>query len=102
MDIKIAITPSHVNYLRKKVFKILPLFEEENKGLSKYIYSLIYEIYGLRSLVGEDYKPQFDSILSILSHLYEDSSKANIDLVLIRSEVFHCSDLIKKHFKVDE
>ena len=99
MDITISITPSHVEYLRRKVFKILYLFEENNDGLSKYIHSLMYEIHGLKNLLEESKIPQFDSVLSILYHMYEDSYKTNVDMQNIRSEVFHCSDLIKKSFQ---
>ncbi len=102
INIVIKITPEHVKYLRKKVFKILPLFEQQNLGLSKYIHSFIYKLDGFRRLVDQDKLPQFDSALSILIHLYEDSFKENVDLVIIKREVLHCSDLIKKSFKVDD
>lgn len=102
IDIVIKITPEHVKYLRKKVFKILLLFEQNNQGLPKYTHSFIYKLDGFRRLVDKDRMPQFDSAIAILTHLYKDICKGNADLEIVRREVFHCSDLIKKSFKVGD
>ena len=39
--------------LKNRVFKILPLYEEENECVTEYIDSVCFELYGLRKLIGD-------------------------------------------------
>lgn len=39
--------------LKNRVFKILPLYEEENECVIEYIDSVCFELYGLRKLIGD-------------------------------------------------
>lgn len=100
MDIKITYTNKDVQYFRGKVWKLIPLFQSNNLGLTKYLKSLIYEFEGSVKLISEANAPPFKSAIGILIHLHEDSIKGNYDFLSIRKEIFNCSDLIKKSFKV--
>lgn len=96
------ITVEYVAKLKNSIFKILPLAEEKNDGLLQYIDSLIYEIYGLQYLVEKDKQDILMRIVSILEHFYDDFIQPEYDINVIRREVFHCLDLIKKSFKVGD
>jgi len=90
----------YVSYLKDGFFKILCLFEEKNQGLSRYIESFSYELYGLQYLI--DDKKEIITLLSILEHFYDDSLAPEPDIKIIRGEVFHCISLINKMFKVGD
>lgn len=79
-----------------KLYKCLCLFEEKNEGLVSFIHSLAYEIYGLQYHVKEKELPIIESLTVILEHLYDDSLQVEYDLTIVRREIFHCMDLIKK------
>lgn len=86
--------------LKNSCFKILCLFEENNKGLTQYIDSLIYELHGLQYLLADGSK--LISLISILEHFYDDSLQADFDISVIRREVFHCIDMIEKMRLADD
>lgn len=87
-------------YLEKlvdRIFKILPMFEEKDGGLHKYINSLVVELLGFQELVKRlevesEYVILVSTLKSLASHVidFEDDKK------VIRKEVFKCLDLIKK------
>lgn len=95
------ISKIYIEKLKGRLFKILPLMEEKNEGITSYIDSLIYEIYGLQYLVESDKQPFIISVLCILEHLYDDSLQAEINLRQVKREVFHCLDLFEKHYGDD-
>lgn len=39
--------------LKDRVWKILPMYEEENETIADYIESVNFELYGLRGLIGD-------------------------------------------------
>lgn len=90
----------YVDYLKDGFFKILCLFEEKNQGLSRYIESFSYELYGLQYLI-ED-KKEIITLLSTLEHFYDDSFAPKPDIKIIRGEVFRCISLINTLFKVGD
>lgn len=92
------ITLSYVKRLKNSIFKILPLFEEGNDGLTQYLDSLIYELCGLHNMLENDKSSTLLSVIAILEHFYDDSLSANVDINLIRREVLHCLDIIDKTF----
>nr|BDD47808.1 hypothetical protein 9 [Bacillaceae bacterium] len=96
------VTIEYVNKLIGKIFKILPLFEEKNEGLSQYIHSINYEIYGLQYVVEKEDIPTITSLIGILEHFYDDSLQPDPDIKVIRREVLHCIDLIEKSFGVGD
>ena len=95
------ISKSYIDKLKDRLFKILPLMEEKNEGITSYIDSLSYEIYGLQYLIDENAQPLIITILSILEHLYDDSLQPEINLRQVKRELFHCLDLIEKHYGDD-
>lgn len=100
MDITISYTPEDVKYLRKKAWVLIPLFEEKNAGLTKYLESLIHEMNGWVKSVNKDVAPFLKSAICILRELHEDSIKGDYEFTFIRRQIFNCSDLIKKSFRV--
>lgn len=94
------ISVEYIKYLKDRFYETLCLFEEKNDGLSRYIESFSYELYGLQYLV-EDTKTII-TLLSILEHFYDDSLAPEPDVKVIRGEVFHCISLINRMFKVGD
>lgn len=95
------ITRTHIKKLKDKIFKILPLFQSENEGLTKYIGSLIYELEGLQNRMSDEKGSMLITIVSILEHMYDDSLEPKPDIEIIKSEVFGCLTLIEKMFSGD-
>lgn len=83
-----------------QVYKILPLYEEENEGLAKFINSLIYELEGLYELhevvIKDNIGYDFISLMSILEHLSEDAYFRDQEKEVIKREVFKAIGIIKK------
>lgn len=96
-----SIPKEYVEYLKGGFYKCLCLFEEANEGLSSYINSFSYEVYGLQYLIDEK-KEIVITLLSVLEHFYDDSFEPKPDIKIIRSEVFRCINLINKLFKVGD
>jgi len=83
--------------LKDRIFKILPLFEEENDGLFKYIDSLSHEMCGLQNLVvvlNNNYL--YLSVLGTLESLLDEAVSSDYDLKMVRSDVFRCMTCIDK------
>lgn len=83
------------NYLERlinKVFKLLPLKEEDNPTLDIYLESLQYELIGGKNvLLKLSHNPEYLSlILSLESLNYID------DLELYKRKIFECIGIIKK------
>lgn len=90
------ITQRYISTLKDKLYKVLCLFEENNLGLTIYIDTLIYEVYGLYYLVEEPDEAKITSLICILEHFYDDSLQPVPDLTEIRREVFHSMSLVEK------
>lgn len=76
--------------LKNRVFKILPLYEEKNDCLTEYIESVCFELYGLRTLIGD------------LPHgLWYVKSLATLEQIKIETSVFGQNKMMKKEiFKI--
>lgn len=78
------------NYFRalvNKIFKILPMKENEEDSLCIYLESLQAELLGCKELVGEiKENPLFLSLLSILQYLIDNP---DLKTLKVRREVFH-------------
>lgn len=76
--------------LKNRIFKILPLYEEENECLTEYIDSVCFELYGLRRLIGD------------LPHsIWYIKSLATLEQMKIESNSFGQNKKMKKEiFKV--
>ncbi|MCY9737438.1 hypothetical protein M5X17_27435 [Paenibacillus alvei] len=81
--------------LVSRVYKILPLYEENNIGLSSYIQSLIFELYGVYEVVEDIHNnSHFVSLIATLESLSEEV--LSNDHRVIKREVFRSIELVKK------
>jgi len=88
------------NYLettKSRVFKILPLLEERNEGVFRYIDSLLFELYGIQYVVQEikDSTPYL-SVLATLESILDETIVETKDFKFIRSEIFKTITLIER------
>lgn len=79
--------------LTGKVFKILPMREEECNTLDEYVSNLLRELINTKELVLTLQRDE--EFLSLLSTL-EGLSHNDIDLQVCKSDVFKCIEIIKK------
>lgn len=96
------ITKTHYETIKGKIFKIFPLFEQQNEGLPSYINSVIYEFEGLRTHLNKQQDSMMQTIISRLEHFYNDSLAPNPDLELIRNEWHSSMNLIDKMSKLGD
>ena len=99
LDIAIdeTLVEKYFRMLVNKVFKILPIIENQEESITVYMESLGYELKGFSDLlpsVGED--PSFLSFLSIFKWLSDNVSDSDVPYKTIRREVFHAISLCKK------
>lgn len=85
------------NYFKNLVnryFKILPMRENNEPSLSKYLRSLRIELIGCKGVIPElREEPDFLTLLSILEYIIENP---NCPIDDIRSEVFHAISICKR------
>ena len=86
---------TYLNSVVNSVFKILPLWEEQNVGVSTYIESLLFELYGLEEVVALENSPEYISLLSTLESVKKEVSKKDSKKSIIKREVFKCINIIK-------
>ena len=88
---------SYLEISKNRIFKILPLLEEKNVGISHYIESLLFELYGLQNvIIGVKESHSYLSILCGLESLLIEVSKNEKEFKFIRSEIFKLVNLVKK------
>lgn len=89
-----------VNYLevlKNRVFKIIPLYEEKNAGLSHYIDSLTFELDGLQYAVeGFSNSHIYISIISTLESILNEVLMNRKGFKFLRSQVLDTLSLIEK------
>ncbi len=94
---------SYKNYLidmKDMVFKILPLFEENNPYVYEYVDSVIFEIVGLKKeIITLPHKIWYVRVLAILRAI-ESSEFSSDDTKKIKKEVFKMLNAIDK--QIDE
>jgi hypothetical protein len=91
-----VIFQEYLSELIGKFFKILPLFEQKNSNLSKYLNSLQFELEGVSKLViDKQGYGKLVSVLGILKSVLDKNSDGDIDVSTIRSEVFKCMRIIE-------
>lgn len=80
-------------HLINKIYKILPLYEENNPNLQQYIDSLIIQFTGMQDfeelLIPE---PRLFSILAILTYLRNNE----YDHETCKRETFRCTNILKE------
>lgn len=83
--------------LRGKVFKILPLYESNNDGLTRYIASLIFEMEGfLYRIKSEESLQEMISIISTADSLYDSSLFMDMSNEDVKSEIFKCLSVVNR------
>lgn len=87
--------PVYLESLVNNVFKVLPLYEEENVGVSIYIDSLLFEVYGLDKVVPIESSYEYLTILSTIESIKSEMEKEDSSKKVIRREVFKCINIIK-------
>lgn len=84
---------NYFNFLIGRVWKILPMSEEGNKNLVKYIESIQRELIGNMNLIEDlKYDGYFITLLNKLEFLANEQSNHDIK----RKEIFECIEIIKK------
>jgi DUF1009 family protein len=87
----------YLGNLVDRIYKILPLYEEQNEGLFKYIQSLVFELNGFHYVVNNGLSYHYLSLMATLESLSDESllsDKENKEEV--KREVFKCIDITKK------
>lgn len=77
------------------VFKVLPLYEEENETLDTYLDSLIKLFDGLDKAIDNNLGYEYISLLAILASIKEIASREGNQKPIVKREVFKCINLIK-------
>lgn len=85
----------YLNSIVNSVFKILPLYEEQNFGVEIYVESLLFELYGLEESVEIEHSYEYISLLSTLESVKREVSKDDSKKSIIKREVFKCINIIK-------
>lgn len=88
-------TVAYLESVVSSVFKILPLYEEKNEGLSIYIESLIFELDSFQETFYVEESPEYGSLMSTLRSLQKEVSKEDSRKSTIRREVFKCINITK-------
>jgi hypothetical protein len=83
---------NYLNFLISKVFKILPISENEPDTLKNYLESLILELSGSRELFNKiRYDANFISLLAILNYFINNECSHKT----YKREVFKCINIIE-------
>lgn len=80
--------------LTNSIYKILPLYEEEDFGLEKYISSLLIELYGFEKMFKID-EVEYVSLVSNLEGIKIEITKP-MNKKVVKREVFRCMDIVKR------
>jgi hypothetical protein len=86
---------TYLNSVINSVFKVLPLYEEENVGLETYIESLLFELYGLDKVVSLEQSAEYISLLSTLESIKYEIAKSDSKKSTVKREIFKCINVIK-------
>lgn len=83
---------NYLNFLINRVYKILPISEEEPDTLKEYLESLVIELSGSKELINKiKYDANFISLLGILKYLTDNKCSHKV----IKREVFKCISIIQ-------
>lgn len=92
-----SLTNSYLEVTKSRIFKILPLIEEENEGVYHYVDSLLFELYGLQYVVN-GMKDSFNylSLLCGLESILDEMLIRERNFKFIRSEVLRLTNTVEK------
>jgi hypothetical protein len=97
IEISSPIFSNYTVLLIDRIYKILPLFEEHNDGLFRYIQSLIYELNGMFYVIESlQTNAEYLSLVATLESLSDDSMFFENSKEPIKREVFRCIDIVKR------
>jgi hypothetical protein len=85
----------YLNSIVNSVFKILPLYEEQNVGVATYVESLIFELDGLQDIIAIEHSYEYISLLSTLASVRKEVEREGSKKTVIKREVFKCINIIK-------
>lgn len=85
----------YLNAIVNSVFKILPLYEENNVGIERYVESLIFELDGLQDIIAIEQTSEYISLLSTLASVKKEVVKEGSKKAVVKREVFKCINIIK-------
>lgn len=85
----------HLNSIVNSVFKVLPLYEEQNVGLKAYIESLLFELYGLQNIIEINHSHEYLSLLSTLESIKVEIKSENGKKSIVKREVFKSINIVK-------
>lgn len=85
----------YLDQLVNSFFKIIPLYEEKNEGLEKYVHSLISNLEELENTIHLNYSYEYISLLTTLRCINTEINKGNPRKSFIKSEAFKGINIIK-------
>jgi len=85
----------YLNSVVNSVFKVLPLYEEQNVGVTTYVESLLFELYGLQEAVEIQHSYEYISLLSTLESVKKEMGREQSRKATVKREVFKCINIIK-------
>lgn len=85
----------YLDYLVNSVFKILPLYEEENVGLQTYIESLLFDLDSYEEVVKNNQNAEYIQVILVLTSLKKEVVKKGDKKLIVRREVFKCISIVK-------
>lgn len=86
---------TYLNSVVNSVFKILPLYEENNIGIETYVESLLFELYGLDKVVDVKNSYEYISLLSTLESVKVEVARKDSKKSVVKREIFKCINIVK-------
>ena len=85
----------YLNSIVNSVFKILPLYEEDNYGIKTYLESLLLELYNLEKAIKIEHSYEYISLLATLEAVKSEIFKEESKKPVVKREIFKCINIIK-------
>jgi hypothetical protein len=87
-----------IRYLKASIhgiFKILPLFEEDNVGIIKYVDSLLFTLYSLDKALDLSHTKDYVDVLATLESVKEEINKKEPSHAVVKRETFKCISIVQ-------
>lgn len=95
-----AMVASYFDRMTGRIFKVIPIREEHEYPVQPYLESLLRELLGAKDImesIGND--ERFIQVVGIINYLVLNP---DIDVKIMKSEIFHALNIVKKISKVFE
>lgn len=86
---------AYLNGLVGNVFKIIPLYEEENIGIKTYVESLLKGLFELEEVIHIECHFEYITLLNTLKSVETELSKLDSEHHIVRRESLKSIDIIK-------